>query len=493
VAASGGLGGVGKTQLACEFVYRYGRFFHGVYWLDFGDPAGVPSQVASCGGADAMNLHPHFHALPLEAQVRLVVAAWRSGLPRLLVFDNCEEEDLLDEWLPPAGGSRVLVTSRRSSWDSALGVAELPLDVLDHGDGVELLRKHRPDLPADSPELNAIAAELGNLPLALDLAGRYLDQYRHEVTPAAYLEAIQRPELLEHPSLKEARGVSPTKHDMSVWRTFAVSYRRLDPGVHQDRAALRLLARAARLAPGESLPGYLLAWTLRSPEVEDDPPRPTTEFRDAIDRLKNLGLVEDRGDETFGMHRLVVAFALAATTDDGAGTAVESACTRAAMHAQRAGHPARLEALLPHVRFVTVAAEERGDAMAANCHTALSMTLRELRAYDEALRHARRAWEISVELYGQNSAGTLQRRSNMASVLDHKGEKEAAKAVYREVLEAQERFLQADDPDIAPPATTSERCTGTRISTTKCFRCTRGRCASARGRGRTSRQITTAR
>jgi hypothetical protein len=31
VAASSGLGGVGKTQLACEFVYRYGRFFHGVY------------------------------------------------------------------------------------------------------------------------------------------------------------------------------------------------------------------------------------------------------------------------------------------------------------------------------------------------------------------------------------------------------------------------------------------------------------------------------
>lgn len=203
------------------------------------------------------------------------------------------------------------------------------------------------------------------------------------------------------------------------------------------------------MAPGEALPGYLLARTLQPPEAEGDPPRPTTEFRDAIDRLENLGLIEDRGDETFGMHRLVVAFALAATPDDGAGTAVEAACTRAAMHAQRAGQPARLEALLPHVRFVTVAAEERGDAMAANCRTALSLTLRELRAYDEALPHARRAWEISVELYGQDGAATLQRRSNVASVLDHKGEKEAAKAIYWEVLEAQERSLQPDDPDIA--------------------------------------------
>lgn len=219
VAASSGLGGIGKTQLACEFVYRYGRYFHGVYWLTLAETGGVSAQVASCGGAGSMNLRPDFHLLPFEERVRAVMSEWQSELPRLLVFDNCEEEELLDRWLPPTGGCRVLVTSRRSSWDETLGVTELPLGVLSRQESVALLREHRPDLPEDSSELDAIAEEPGNLPIVLDLAGRYLAKYRREVTPAAYLEAIQRPELLEHPSLRRARGVSPTKHDMDAWRT----------------------------------------------------------------------------------------------------------------------------------------------------------------------------------------------------------------------------------------------------------------------------------
>ena len=33
-----GIGDVGKTQLATEFAYRYGRFFPGgVYWLSFAE------------------------------------------------------------------------------------------------------------------------------------------------------------------------------------------------------------------------------------------------------------------------------------------------------------------------------------------------------------------------------------------------------------------------------------------------------------------------
>jgi hypothetical protein len=91
-------------------VHRYGRFFAGgVYWLSFASADEVPLQVAACAA-------PGLEARPLEERVQRVRDAWQSAVPRLLVFDNCEEESLLDAWRPPSGGCRVLVTSRRSRW-----------------------------------------------------------------------------------------------------------------------------------------------------------------------------------------------------------------------------------------------------------------------------------------------------------------------------------------------------------------------------------------
>ena len=67
-----GLGGIGKTQLASEFVHRYGQYFAGgVFWLSFADPAGRPGEDRRPPAAPAgLKLRDDFGSLALEEQVR---------------------------------------------------------------------------------------------------------------------------------------------------------------------------------------------------------------------------------------------------------------------------------------------------------------------------------------------------------------------------------------------------------------------------------------
>ena len=70
VAAATGLGGIGKTNLATEWAYRYGQFFAGgVFWLSFADPSGVAAEIAACGRADALGLYGEADGLSQEEQV----------------------------------------------------------------------------------------------------------------------------------------------------------------------------------------------------------------------------------------------------------------------------------------------------------------------------------------------------------------------------------------------------------------------------------------
>jgi hypothetical protein len=91
----------------------------------------------------------------------------------------------------------VLLTTRCATWRPELGVQAIALGILTRSESIDLLRQHRPDLAANDPDLAAIADALGDLPLALHLAAKYLAGRIGESQPAAYLAQLRRPDLLE--------------------------------------------------------------------------------------------------------------------------------------------------------------------------------------------------------------------------------------------------------------------------------------------------------
>jgi tetratricopeptide (TPR) repeat protein/transcriptional regulator with XRE-family HTH domain len=375
-----GMGGIGKTQLAVEFAHRFGaRFPGGVFWLSFANPDAVPSAVAGCGELGRMGLRPDFSALPLGTQVRLVQAAWQEPVDRLLIFDNCEDEALLEAWRPVTGGCRVLITSRRVRWPSALDVHPLPLEVLRRKESIALLRRHRPDLDADDQPLDSIADTLGDLPLTLHLAGSYLARYRAGVTPATYLANLRQAGDLSHPSLR-CGELSPTHHVQDINHTFALSYDQLVPGDTTDALALQLLALVAHLAPGEPVPRSLLHVAL---SIADDSVA-ILMFEDAIRRVVDLGLLSEENNDTVRMHRLLVTFVRTQGTAVAAQEHIEAALIAEAQRLSDTRMRAELVALQVHLRSVTERALQQQSARAPELCEWLGWHLTLLIAWDEA-------------------------------------------------------------------------------------------------------------
>jgi tetratricopeptide (TPR) repeat protein len=448
-AAIVGLGGMGKTQLASEFVHRYGQFFAGgVFWLSFADPAAVPTEVAACGGPGALALHPEFHSLPIADQVRLVQAAWQSPLPRLLMFDNCEDETLLAEWRPPHGGCRMLVTSRRAQWEGTLGVQTLPLGSLRRDESLALLRHHRPDRSASDADLEAIAEEVGDLPLALHSVGSFLARYQ-TIAPTAYLAQLRQPMLLTHPSLQGGaftRELSPTQHEQHVARTFALSYDRLDPADSTDASALALLARAVHFAPGQPIPRGLLLTTIKGVE---DTPEVAVQTEGALGRLLDLGLLETNVVGAVRLHRLLAVFVRAVTHDVGAQTAVEDVLLAEAKRLCDAGYPGPLLPLYPHLRAVTEAAQQREDARTADLATALGDSLYRIGDYAGAQLSCERALALREQALGPNHPEVAQSLNDLAVVYYAQGRYAEAEPLYQRALAIYERALGPDHFDVA--------------------------------------------
>lgn len=356
------------------------------------------------------------------------------------MLDNCEDADLLAAWRPRIGGGcRVLVTSRSSAWDAALGVVAQRLGVLDRGESIALLQSLRADLTNDAA--GEIARVLGDLPLALHLAGSFLRAYPQE-QPDAYLKRLESA-LLAHPSLM-GRGSrqSSTDHDRHVARTFALSYDRLDADAPCDADARRLLARTACLAPGEPIPADLLLATLGR-DLADEAAR--LDAQDALARLVALGLIDREQGEALLLHRLLHAFVSDVADDANAQGAVERELLGTMDARVDVVHRyAPLDDILIHLRWITEQARKREDAQAATLANDLAIYLQQIGDYQAARPFYEWALVTRERVLGREHLLTASTLSNLAELFRLQGEFRAARPLYQRVMAIHERMLEVD-------------------------------------------------
>ncbi|RSM68519.1 tetratricopeptide repeat protein [Amycolatopsis sp. WAC 01375] len=285
-----GLGGIGKTQMAAEYIYRHLQDYDLVWWIDAAHSTQIRAGLTELAGILGLQ-----GASEASVAVPAVIEALRTGRPFrrwLLVFDAAESPDTVLPFFPRNGPGEILITSRNSDW---AGIARpLELAVFKREESVELLGRRGPEIdPADADEL---AEKLGDLPLAVEQAAAW-----RAVTGMPVQEYLR----LFDESVEEILDTaSAPDNEVSVAAAWNVSFEELKT---RNPAAHQILHICAFFSP-EPISRDLLTGVNRvsiSPEL-DAALRDPIKLARAIRDINRYGLAKiDHGNNTLQLHRLV--------------------------------------------------------------------------------------------------------------------------------------------------------------------------------------------
>ncbi|KAF4450028.1 tetratricopeptide repeat domain-containing protein [Fusarium austroafricanum] len=300
-----GLGGLGKTETAIEYVYRRQGDFDAIFWIHAEDEASIETGIAKV--AVRLGIHdpsdPHNKTINKSLAMEWLCDPWKvdhnidslghSPASWLLVFDNADSPDVLRPYGDIAHSGAVLITSRNPLAQSALvrDAVNLGIQPFTETESATFIQKLASD-KGDFDEAKEVGKRLGGLPLALaQMAGMIeIEFLSYSEFLASYDDKEEEAEIHENvlqPLRKTARG-----NVSSVWA--------LDKLSDQARAILEL---ASFLSP-DCIQENILC---EKAPLENAPPYPRKgqQLRTARTQLIGSSILRHNTEKhEFWMHRV---------------------------------------------------------------------------------------------------------------------------------------------------------------------------------------------
>lgn len=430
IQAITGPGGVGKTQTATEYAFRYRtNYQQAVLWVRADSKEALVSDFLILAGPDLLNI-PEQNAADQNRIISGVKYWLREHTDWLLILDNADDLTVVNQFLPPAARGHILLTTRAlATGDIAQGI-EVELLKPEEG-ALFLLQRAKITVPGTQldrvPEdrrakATIISQYMDGLPLALDQAGAYIEETKCGLQGYLNLYVTHRPQLM-----KERGGPAP-EYTTPVATAWTVSREHLQK---TNPAAAELLCLCAFLYP-DAIPEEIL--TKGTPDlglILQPVAADAFTLNTVLKELRSYSLLDrDPDTQTLTIHRLI-QIVLKDEMDQG----TQRLWAERAVRAVNRAFPQievttwdRCQQYLPQVQACTTLIDQWGFTFreAAQLLQRVGLYLYERQQYDQAQPFYQRARSIFQQIVKADDPELLALQGQYADLLQKMSQREAS-------------------------------------------------------------------